>query len=509
MRNILNSLLLAGAVVAAAFGTPSPARAAQGKDWGAFQPSASYELLDAMLEDAADEVVRLGARPPILSRQMAICTTAMYDAWAAYDAKAVGVYTGGQFRRPAGERTVENKRKAMAYAMYRTVVDQHPLDTNNVTELMRKWGFDIRDNSMDVSTPQGIGNKVAAIVLEARHHDGSNQLGDEVGSSGKPYSDYTYYRPVNTPDKLIDPDRWQPLPFSDGKGGVFYPNFLAPHWYRVKPFGLERPDQFRPPPPPKVGSEQLKKEVDEAIRFNATLTPEQKAVVEFMRDGPRSTGQSGHWLRFAQSVSRRDRNDLDTDVKLYMAVANTAMDAFIVSWECKRFYDSSRPYTLIRHYYQGKEIEGWLGPGQGVGKIKGEQWIPYSPATFVTPPFPGYTSGHATVSAACATMLELFTGSPKYGDVEERTAGAMTEEKFSCAEMQAKHGTLAEGLTCDVVLNLPTFWEVAEMAALSRLMGGYHIRTDNEVGLKSGKQTAEYLWPICQTYFNGTAKPRF
>ncbi len=35
------------------------------------------------------------------------------------------------------------------------------------------------------------------------------------------------------------------------------------------------------------------------MHFNATLTTEQKATVEFMRDGPRSTGQSGHWLRFA------------------------------------------------------------------------------------------------------------------------------------------------------------------------------------------------------------------
>ena len=64
---------------------------------------------------------------------------------------------------------------------------------------------------------------------------------------------------------------------------------------------LIRADQFSPPPP-KVGSEQLKKEVDEVLNFNANLTPEQKAIVEFMRDGPRSTGQSGHWLKFAQAV---------------------------------------------------------------------------------------------------------------------------------------------------------------------------------------------------------------
>ena len=506
MNQLLRPFVLVAAVGGALMASSAPA-AAQTKVWGDFEPSATYEILDAMLEDAADDVVRVGARPPILARQMAIVATAMFDAWAAYDAKAVGVHTGGKLRRPAGERTPENKRKAMAYAAYRTVVDQYPHTTANTTALMKKWGYDVNDKSVDVTTPQGIGNRAAAEILAVRHHDGANQLGDEVGSNGKPYSDYTFYVPVNTVTDIRDPDRWQEIPFDDGKGGKIVIPHLAAHWYRVKPFGLESSAQFRPPPPPKVGSEQLKKEVDECITFNATLTPEQKAIVEFMRDGPRSTGQSGHWLRFAQAVSRRDHNDLDRDVKLFFAVANTAMDTFIASWECKRFYDSSRPWTLIRHYYKGKEIDGWLGPGKGVGKITGDNWIPYSPSTFITPPFPGYVSGHSTVSAGCAKMLELFTGSDRYGDMEERVAGSQTEEKYDCKAMQTLHGKMPEDdrLTCEVALQLPTFTAVAEMAGISRVMGGYHIQADNIEGLRLGRTVAEHIWPKCQSYFNGTA----
>jgi len=81
-----------------------------------------------------------------------------------------------------------------------------------------------------------------------------------------------------------------------------------------------------------VGSPQLKKEVDEVIEYNASLTLQQKAIVELMRDGPKSTGQAGHWLRFAQMLARRDRRGLDSDIKLFFAVANTAMDAFIAAW---------------------------------------------------------------------------------------------------------------------------------------------------------------------------------
>lgn len=97
-----------------------------------------------------------------------------------------------------------------------------------------------------------------------------------------------------------------------------FSKFPNPHWYRVKPFGLESSAQFRAPEYPKVGSDQLAKEVQEVIDFNSNLTPERKAIIEFMRDGPRSTGQAGHWLQFAQMVSKRDKNDLDRDVKMFL-----------------------------------------------------------------------------------------------------------------------------------------------------------------------------------------------
>lgn len=473
-------------------------------------PSAAYKWLDIVLEASARDVERVGARPTILSRQMAIPMTAMFDAWAAYDGKAKGTLHGGELRRPQAERTLKNKETAIAYAVYHTAVDQLPHFKDYLTSEMKKMGYDPADHSMDQSTAVGIGNFVAKSLLEMRHRDGANQLGNEIGGMAEPYSDYTMYRPVNTEDKIVDPDRWQPIPFADDKGGSFAPGFLTAHWYRVKPFGLESADQFRPDPPPLVGENQLLKEVLECIDFNATLTPEQKALVEFMRDGPRSTGQSGHWLRFAMAVSKRDNNDLDRDVKMYFAVANTALDAFIAAWDSKRYYDSSRPWTLVRYYFGGKTIQGWAGPGKGVMDIPADQWHPYSPAAFVTPPFPGYVSGHSCVSGACAEMLKLFTGSDQCGFVEPRHAGELTEAGFSCKKMQQLDGRpLAEILgdahaSCEITLQLPTFTEVAEMAGISRVMGGYHIQADNIAGLELGRDVAAYLWPKVQKYIDGT-----
>lgn len=189
-------------------------------------------------------------------------------------------------------------------------------------------------------------------------------------------------------------------------------------------------------------------------------------------------------------VSIRDHNDLDKDVKLFFAVGVTAMDAFIACWETKRFYDSSRPWTLVRYYYKGQQIQGWGGPDKGTVTEAAESWHPYSPANFVSPPFPAYVSGHSTVSGACAKMLELFTGSDKFGIVENRICGIITETPGD-----------------PVSLPLPTFSGTADMAGISRVMGGYHIQADNVAGLKMGRDIAGYLWnDVIQGYFNGTLK---
>jgi hypothetical protein len=474
-----------------------------------FVPSAAYEWMEVLLEASARAVQRHAPRPTILARTMAITATAAYDAWAAYDDKAVGTRFGAKLRRPRAERTNTNKEIAVAYATARALLDVYWDDQPWILEQMRKHGLDPDNHTVDVTKPEGIGNVTAAAVIAYHHHDGANQLGDEVGSTGQPYSDYTYYAPVNTPEKLNDPNRWQPIPFDDAKGG---PNkvllgFLTPQWYRVKPLALERADQFRPPAPPRVDSDELKKETDEVMQFNASLTPQQKALVEFMRDGPCSTGQSGHWLKFAQSVARRDHNDIDRDVKLFFTVANVANDAFIACWEAKRYYDTSRPWTLVRYYYAGQKILGWGGPGKGVVSLPAAEWHPYSPFTFVTPPFPGYPSGHSTVSGACAKVLELFTGSDNFTHAENRIAGALTEAEYDCATIMAMEGKpFTSQVRCDVELPMPTFSATADMAGLSRVLGGYHIQADNVEGLSLGRRIAVYEWPRLNAYFDGTAK---
>lgn len=457
------------------------------------EASAAYCWVDILQDVTAREVARLGARPTIIARQMAIVMTGVYDAWAAYDEKAVGTRLGGDLRRPPGERTQANKETAIAYAAYRCLLYAYPDEHEVIRSEMVSLGYDPEDSSLDPTSPVGIGNLAARALIDYRSQDGSNQEGRiGGGESAVSYGDYTGYRPVNSQEQLLDPAHWQPKIFTLPDGREVAPGGLTPQWGKVKPLVLERSDQFRPGPPPGLGTARLKSEVDEVIRYSATLTPTQKAVVEFMRDGPRSTGQSGHWLRFAQDLSRRDAYDLDRDVKLFFAVANVCSDAFIACWDAKYAYDSSRPMTLIKHYYQGQSLPGWRGYGQGVGMVAAESWKNYSPSYFTCPPFPAYPSGHSTVSAAAATTLKLYSGSDWFGFVAPRVPGSITHEPMDEV----------------VLLELPTFSATAEMAGISRVMGGYHIQSDNIAGLELGRQIGAYSWPRYQAYFDGTAQVR-
>lgn len=439
----------------------------------------AYQWGQISLAATANDTETFRPRPTVTARMLALVWTAVFDAWSRYDEKARPVYLQQVDRVPEKERTLKNKEIAISYAAYRAMLEYFYSDSTMLRNKMKEFGLDPDNQSTDPSTPEGIGNLAAKTVIAARMNDGSNQTGTMPGSNGKTYSDYTGYVPVNSADTLNDIKRWQPKYFSDGKGGKFAPACLTPHWGKVKPLLLDSGSQFRCPPPPAIGSAQLEQEVKEVVELQAALTNEQKALVEFMRDGPKSVQQAGHWLIFAQDVSVRDNHTLDQDVKMYFAVEAAAMDGFIACWDTKMEYDFARPYTLVHYYYKDKIIKGWGGPEKGMIEMPGQEWRPYSPETFLCPPFPSYVSGHSSISGACAEILKLFTGSDHFGIEVKRRPGEMTEP---------------ERMGEEVTLQFPTFTETANMAGMSRVLGGYHIQCENSEGLKLGRNVAAFVW---------------
>lgn len=483
LRTTTLFLLLAAFAMNLAIAQPTSEMEAKGAD------NLAYKWGKVALMATANDTETFKPRPTITSRYLGLIFTAVFDAWTRYDEKARPLYLKEVERRPSTERTLKNKEIAISFAAYRAMSEYYFKDNQLFRKTMMELGLDPDNQSLDPTTPEGIGNLAALRVIEARRNDGSNQYGNVGDSKGVAYYDYSNYIPVNTLEEVSDLNRWQPKVFADGKGGTFVPKCLTPFWIDVEPLVLESGDQFRPIAPPAKDSEQLKREVKEVIDLQANLTDEQIALVEFMRDGPKSVQQAGHWLLFAQEVSIRDHHTLDDDVKMYFLNQAVAMDAFIAAWDSKMHYDYGRPIMFIREMYKGETITGWKGPGQGFGEIKGEEWIPYSPDVFPCPPFPGYVSGHSCISGGCAEALRLFTGSDEFHSKVDLVAKSMTEPDH-----------LGEKVT----LEFPTFTETAEMAGISRVLGGYHIQADNVIGLELGRNVAREVFRKFKYYIGET-----
>ena len=298
----------------------------------------------------------------MVARALAIIHTCAYDAWAAYDHHAIGTRLGGTLRRPPRERTLASKNIAISYAAYRAAVDIFPADKVAVFDpLMRDLGLDPNDTTTNPTTPIGVGNVAANAVLQYRHRDGANQLGDEPGGvPGVPYSDYTGYRSANAPmdiraafDRAAvhDPNLWQPLRYVDGTGAVVTQPFVGAQWQHVAPFALTSSAQLRSSTgPARFGSNDYLAQAVALLELSAGLTDENKMIAEYWADGPHSELPPGHWNLFGQFVSRRDEHGagehgIDADVKLFFALTNAIFDASICCWDGKRAFGSVRPIT--------------------------------------------------------------------------------------------------------------------------------------------------------------------
>jgi PAP2 superfamily len=208
------------------------------------------------------------------------------------------------------------------------------------------------------------------------------------------------------------------------------PGFLAP----LEPLGgtwrtwnLTSGSQFRPPPPPAYGSPRFLAELEEVYVVSQNLTAEQKRIADLWADGTGTVTPPGHWNAIALELLRERHLPTRAVARLFAALNTAQADAFIACWESKFHYWYLRPVTAIR-------------------ALRDPGWLSY----IVTPPFPGYVSGHSATSGAAATVLSaLFPG---------------------------RSGQLAA---------------MAEEAAVSRLYGGIHFRSDNEAGLDLGRRVGQ------------------
>ncbi|MEO5592589.1 MAG: DUF6851 domain-containing protein [Chitinophagaceae bacterium] len=434
-----------------------------------------------------DAVKYSGTSAPLAARALAMVHTAMYDAWSVYNSKANSTSTALYIKAPQHHCNKENVRKAFSYAAYRVLMDLFwlslPTENKNMfTDFMCGLTYNTDDTCINTSSPQGIGNLAARMIIENRNGDGSNPHGTLAMPA---WSDYTGYQPVNTADKINDISRWQPLKKQITPGNFKIQHFLLPHWGLVKPFALHYNWQSRPDRPYNQNDAQFKEQAQEVLDISACLTDEQKAIAEYWADGKGTYTTAGHWCEIAQHVLRHeDRNT--PCIKLLFALSNAMLDASIACWESKHYYDSVRPVTAIRYFFENNDVQAWAGCGKGTRTIKGKDWQPY----IDTPPFAEYPSAHSSLSRAAAVVLKNFTCS----DVFE---GCYMMER-GCSNLEPHCN-----VPCmDINLGWPTFSDAAVQAGMAGLYGGIHFKKGIEAGQKLGNSIGTQSWEKAMFLFN-------
>ena len=454
--------------------------------WPALAAGAAVDNLVLRWNQAAlDAIQATRTPPPVAARALAIAHTCMFDAWAPYDAIATGTKFAAELRRPEAERTQKNKETAVSFAAYRALADLFPSQQMmKFDPLMSELGLDRADTSEDVRSAVGIANVTCRAVLEVRHRDGANQLGDLHSGT---YSDYSAFTPANTLEILRDPNRWQPLLVNAAPQ-----RWLLPQWGMVTPFAPSD-RRFRAQAlaagPFRYPTLNFWKQALDVADLSAHLGDREKTIAEYWADGTNTVTPPGHWCLLAQKVSRRDQHTFEQDLKMFFILSNALMDAGIAAWDVKRCADSIRPITVIRVLMPTRQMRAWAGPGLGVRDLYGKDFRSYLP----TPAFGSYVSGHSVFSAAAAEILQRFTGSDFLGESATIPPGSSLIER---------------GLTpaLPITLTWQTFSDAALEAGMSRRYGGIHFEKDDIVGRELGRNVAGDVWAQAITYIEGTAR---
>ena len=445
-------------------------------------PASAASIVTDWLDVALPIVEDVAPYPTTSARVTAVLHAAMFEAWAAYDERAVGPVLGGALRGTGGPSDALHKREAISHAAHAVLLAAAPHRRGPLDRFMAELGYD-----PDADTPAArVGREAARAVLELRRGDGANEA--------EGYSDGGAYAPRDASEL----DAWQPV-MDEGEPQMA----ITPHWGSVMPFALPSADALRPPPPPEPGTAAFEAELEAVLALSAGLDDARKAEAEYWV--PWISHPASHLMRLTVEVSFDRRLTLDEDVALFFTVSGALLDASIATWDAKYHYDYVRPETAIARLGE-REVVAWASPAARAGlhlpnegraiawgraepavAMPARLWRPYIP----TPPFPEYVSGHSAFTAAWARAMELSLGDGLFG------------HETVMDHLYVENRDLAEPVT----IAFPTFWDAAASSGASRRHGGVHFPVSDERGLALGRAAGDLAWREAQRHVGGSARP--
>ena len=250
-------------------------------------------------------------------------------------------------------------------------------------------------------------------------------------------------------------DKWVPTPPQ-------YADAMEPYWPTIRTLAIDSAGQFQPAPVipfSKDPNSEFRKEVKAVYETVNNLTQEQKDIAWFWDDNAfvmnvqghvmfanKKMTPGGHWMAITRTACQQTNKNIYEAQDAYLRVAISLFDGFIACWHEKYRTEKIRPETVINADIDPK-------------------WMPF----LQTPPFPEYTSGHSTISAASAEALTAA-----FGDNIAFTDS--TEFKYD-------HG----------VRKFTSFREAALESSISRVYGGIHYKSGCDEGNKAGTKLGQFI----------------
>jgi PAP2 superfamily len=267
-----------------------------------------------------------------------------------------------------------------------------------------------------------IGEKAAAGILALRLNDGA-----AAGESYRPYTSAGTYVPTVVPE--------------------------APQWRYRQPWLMTSPAQFRPGPPPDLGSAVWARDYNEVKALGGKQSQQRTAgQTDMARFWEEVMPPIYHGI--VRSVANGPGREITRNARLFAAVTQASDDALIAVFDAKYHYGFWRPVTAIRN----GDIDG------NDATERDASWVPF----IETPMHPEYPCAHCIISGAVGTVLQAELG-------EGQTPVLTTTSK-------AAGGVVRSWTSVDSFMQ-----EVAD----ARIYDGVHYRNSGRVGTGMGKEVAQ------------------
>jgi hypothetical protein len=376
------------------------------------QANANADVVMDWNEIALANTVAAKELPPVQSRTMAMVHVAMFDALNAIERRYRPYETKSQANAGAS-------KDAAAAAAARTILVKLYPDARDALEKAYADTVARIPAGEDKAGGAAIGEAVGAELL-ALH--ASDVAGARIAY--RPFTAKATYAPTMLPVSV--------------DAAAF------------KPWIMERPDQFRPDPPPALASEQWSADYNEVKdlggKTSAKRTQDQTSIARFWAmTGPAT------WNPIVRQLSASRKLSVIENARVFAMAHMAGADAFIAVFDAKYQYNFWRPITAIRN--------GDIDDNNATEREPA--WLPL----IDTPMHPEYPCAHCITSAAVGVVLETQFGSGQVGTF-----------------------TMTNPAAPGVIRTWDRIGDYVEEVSNARVWGGIHYRTSAKVAQEMGRK---------------------